>query len=56
MKTSLEGNVLFKIVLNNRMWRCKPVSLTQEMNMSQKYVNIVMNTRVPQKSMQHLER
>jgi len=45
-----------KIVLNNRMWRCKLVSLTEEMNMSQNCVNIVMNIRVPQKSMQHLER
>jgi hypothetical protein len=56
METSLEGNVLFKIVLYNRMWRCKLVSLTQEINMSQNYVNIVMNIRVPQNSMQHLER
>jgi len=55
METGLERNVLFKLVLNNRMWRCKLVSMTQEMNMSQNLLNTVMRIRIPQKSMQHLE-
>jgi hypothetical protein len=56
METGLERNVLFQLVLNNRMWRCKLVSLTQEMNMSQKLVNTVMSIRILQRSRQHLER
>jgi len=55
METGLEGYVLFKLVLNNRMWRYKLVSLTQEINMSQSLVNTVMCIRILQKSMQHLE-
>jgi len=56
MESVLERNVFFKLMLNNRIWRCELVSLTQEMNMSQNLVNTVMSIRIPQKSMQHLER